>query len=107
MTLANDFSVDAAFRETPTICIERPTGTGAAVEFMDQGQPRSAPRSGRASSRHSGFPAARGRGDAALGCGTWGRGRSGARPGASFGAIDVAVEALQEGGERGHPSAAA
>jgi ribosomal protection tetracycline resistance protein len=31
-TLANDFDIDVEFRETTTICIERPTGTGAAVE---------------------------------------------------------------------------
>ena len=31
-TLANDFNIDAEFRETTTICIERPIGTGAAVE---------------------------------------------------------------------------
>lgn len=92
----------------------------------------SGPAAGEASPTVSGFPEARGRGARAragpatagadprpgrprvrlrplpagartLGCGTWGRGRSGARPGASFGAIDVPVEALQEGGERGHP----
>jgi ribosomal protection tetracycline resistance protein len=33
-TLANDFDIDVAFRETTTICIERPIGTGAAVEMM-------------------------------------------------------------------------
>ncbi len=31
-TLANDFGIDAGFRQTTTICIERPIGTGAAVE---------------------------------------------------------------------------
>jgi ribosomal protection tetracycline resistance protein len=31
-TLANDFGIDVGFRETTTICIERPIGTGAAVE---------------------------------------------------------------------------
>jgi len=31
-TLANDFGIEAEFRETTTICIERPIGTGAAVE---------------------------------------------------------------------------
>ena len=30
-TLADDFGIDVAFRETTTICIERPVGTGAAV----------------------------------------------------------------------------
>jgi ribosomal protection tetracycline resistance protein len=35
-TLANDFGVDVAFRETTTICIERPNGSGAAVEIIDR-----------------------------------------------------------------------
>ena len=33
-TLAADFGVDVEFRESTTICIERPVGTGAAVEVM-------------------------------------------------------------------------
>ena len=33
-TLTNDFGLDVGFRETTTICIERPTGTGAAVERL-------------------------------------------------------------------------
>jgi ribosomal protection tetracycline resistance protein len=33
-TLANDFGLDVGFRETTTICIERPAGTGAAVEIL-------------------------------------------------------------------------
>ncbi len=33
-TLANEFGVDVAFRETTTICIERPIGTGEAVEVL-------------------------------------------------------------------------
>ncbi|MEU7856124.1 translation factor GTPase family protein [Nonomuraea sp. NPDC049141] len=32
-TLAADFGLKVAFRETTTICVERPIGTGAAVEF--------------------------------------------------------------------------
>jgi ribosomal protection tetracycline resistance protein len=32
-TLATDFGIEVDFRETTTVCIERPTGTGAAVEF--------------------------------------------------------------------------
>ncbi|HEY0688940.1 MAG TPA: translation factor GTPase family protein [Kribbella sp.] len=32
-TLADDFGIDVTFRESTTICIERPVGTGAAVEF--------------------------------------------------------------------------
>jgi ribosomal protection tetracycline resistance protein len=33
-TLASDFGLDVGFRETTTICIERPIGTGAAVEIL-------------------------------------------------------------------------
>ena len=33
-TLADDFDVDVTFRESTTICIERPVGTGAAAEFI-------------------------------------------------------------------------
>jgi ribosomal protection tetracycline resistance protein len=33
-TLANDFDIEVEFRETTTICIERPVGTGAAVEVI-------------------------------------------------------------------------
>ncbi len=33
-TLANDFGIDVTFRETTTICIERPVGTGEAVEIL-------------------------------------------------------------------------
>jgi len=33
-TLANDFDIDVGFRETTTICIERPVGAGAAVEML-------------------------------------------------------------------------
>jgi ribosomal protection tetracycline resistance protein len=33
-TLAADFGIEVKFRETTTICIERPIGTGAAVEIM-------------------------------------------------------------------------
>jgi ribosomal protection tetracycline resistance protein len=32
-TLADEFGVHVAFRETTPLCIERPVGTGAAVEF--------------------------------------------------------------------------
>ncbi|MCX5252277.1 TetM/TetW/TetO/TetS family tetracycline resistance ribosomal protection protein [Streptomyces sp. NBC_00201] len=32
-TLAEEFGLDVTFRETTTICIERPSGSGAAVEF--------------------------------------------------------------------------
>jgi ribosomal protection tetracycline resistance protein len=33
-TLANDFGLDVSFRETTTICIERPVGGGAAAELI-------------------------------------------------------------------------
>ena len=36
-TLADDYGIDVTFRETTTICIERPIGTGAAVEIDRQG----------------------------------------------------------------------
>ncbi len=35
-TLADDFGIDVGFRETTTICIERPVGSGAAVEVIGQ-----------------------------------------------------------------------
>jgi ribosomal protection tetracycline resistance protein len=35
-TLATEYGVDASFRETTTICIERLAGAGASVEFMGQ-----------------------------------------------------------------------
>jgi ribosomal protection tetracycline resistance protein len=35
-TLADEFGIDVTFRATTTICIERPVGTGAAVEIMEQ-----------------------------------------------------------------------
>jgi ribosomal protection tetracycline resistance protein len=34
-TLANEYGLDVAFREVTTICIERPTGTGEAVEILN------------------------------------------------------------------------
>ncbi|UYM05090.1 elongation factor G [Solicola gregarius] len=34
-TLAADYGIDVTFRETTTICVERPNGSGAAVEFID------------------------------------------------------------------------
>ncbi|HKD93982.1 MAG TPA: translation factor GTPase family protein [Gaiellaceae bacterium] len=34
-TLADEFDVEVAFREVTTICIERPTGTGEAVEILN------------------------------------------------------------------------
>jgi len=34
-TLADEYGIDVEFRETTTICIERPTGTGEAVELLN------------------------------------------------------------------------
>jgi ribosomal protection tetracycline resistance protein len=34
-TLADEFGIDVTFRETTTICIERPIGTGASFEIID------------------------------------------------------------------------
>ncbi|WP_030937792.1 elongation factor G [Streptomyces sp. NRRL S-646] len=36
-TLAEEFGLDVTFRETTVICIERPSGPGAAVEFNKKG----------------------------------------------------------------------
>ncbi|MDQ3480222.1 MAG: TetM/TetW/TetO/TetS family tetracycline resistance ribosomal protection protein, partial [Actinomycetota bacterium] len=36
-TLAHDFGVDVTFRETTTLCIERPVSTGSAAETIDTG----------------------------------------------------------------------
>ncbi len=36
-TLAEEFGVEAGFRETTTICVERPAGSGAAHEIIDKG----------------------------------------------------------------------
>jgi ribosomal protection tetracycline resistance protein len=33
-TLADDYGVEVAFRETTTICVERPVGSGSAAEFI-------------------------------------------------------------------------
>ena len=38
-TLAGEFGLHVGFRESTTICIERPAGTGAAVEFMGGANP--------------------------------------------------------------------
>jgi ribosomal protection tetracycline resistance protein len=35
-TLADEFGIDVDFSETTTICIERPVGTGAAVEYLNK-----------------------------------------------------------------------
>jgi len=36
-TLADEFGLDVGFRESTTLCIERPSGRGAAAEFMGDG----------------------------------------------------------------------
>ncbi|MFF4244456.1 GTP-binding protein [Streptomyces sp. NPDC001822] len=36
-TLADEYGIEVGFRETTTICLERPTGTGAAFELIDTG----------------------------------------------------------------------
>ena len=52
-TLATDYGLDVAFRETTTICVERPTGTGEAVEILNTRRTPSTPTSACASSpRH-------------------------------------------------------
>jgi ribosomal protection tetracycline resistance protein len=35
-TLANDYRIDVAFRGSTTLCIERPVGTGEAVELLQE-----------------------------------------------------------------------
>src|SRR5215472_6125691 len=35
-TLASDYGIGVSFRQSTTICIERPAGTGEAVEFINQ-----------------------------------------------------------------------
>jgi ribosomal protection tetracycline resistance protein len=42
-TLADEFGVDVTFRETTTICIERPAGTGAAVELLSEARSPATP----------------------------------------------------------------
>jgi ribosomal protection tetracycline resistance protein len=37
-TLATEFDVDVAFRETTPICVERPVGRGEAVDLLGKGQ---------------------------------------------------------------------
>ena len=38
-TLAAEYGIDVSFRETTTICIERPVSAGASAEFMGDGNP--------------------------------------------------------------------
>ncbi|MEJ3654336.1 translation factor GTPase family protein [Actinomycetes bacterium KLBMP 9759] len=35
-TLATEYGIDVTFRETTTICVERPAGTGAAIEIISK-----------------------------------------------------------------------
>jgi len=42
-TLKDEFGVEAGFRETTPICIERPTGTGAAVELLPKARSLTTP----------------------------------------------------------------
>jgi ribosomal protection tetracycline resistance protein len=42
-TLANDYDIDVEFRETTTICIERPIGVGAAVELLPKARSPTTP----------------------------------------------------------------
>ncbi|MER6470674.1 translation factor GTPase family protein [Streptomyces collinus] len=35
-TLADEYGLDVTFRETTTLCVERPVGSGAAVEFNEK-----------------------------------------------------------------------
>ena len=50
-TLADEYDIAVSFRETTTICIERVSGAGEAVELIQTDPKRSSPRSGCASSR--------------------------------------------------------
>jgi ribosomal protection tetracycline resistance protein len=42
-TLANDYDLDVEFRETTTICIERPIGVGVAVELLPEARSLTTP----------------------------------------------------------------
>jgi ribosomal protection tetracycline resistance protein len=42
-TLANDYEIDVEFRETTTICIERPIGVGEAVELLPKARSPTTP----------------------------------------------------------------
>ena len=49
-TLADEYGVAVTFRETTPICVERPVGTGAAVEIDREGR-QPVPRHRRAAGR--------------------------------------------------------
>jgi hypothetical protein len=58
-TLAGDFGIEVTFRETTTICIERPAGSGQAAELLGApGNPFPA-RSGCGWTRRRPVPASR------------------------------------------------
>jgi ribosomal protection tetracycline resistance protein len=42
-TLADEFGVDATFRQTTTICIERPVGIGSAIELLPEARSPASP----------------------------------------------------------------
>ena len=88
-TLADDFGVDVTFRETTTICIERPVGTGAAVEVDGRGR-QPVPRHGR--------PAGRARRRSAAACAFRLDVELGSMPLAFFTAVEETVhETLRQG----------
>jgi ribosomal protection tetracycline resistance protein len=42
-TLANDYDIDVEFRETTTICVERPIGAGSAVDLLPKARSPTTP----------------------------------------------------------------
>jgi ribosomal protection tetracycline resistance protein len=42
-TLANDYDIDVEFRETTTICVERPIGVGEAIELLPKARSPTTP----------------------------------------------------------------
>jgi ribosomal protection tetracycline resistance protein len=62
-TLAGDFGIEVTFRETTTICIERPVGSGQAAAAGDRPATRPAADTGRPAQPRGVHAAARGPGD--------------------------------------------
>ena len=58
-TLADDFGIEVTFRETTTICIERPVGSGQAAELLGAPGNPFPPRSGCGWTRRRPAPASR------------------------------------------------
>ena len=58
-TLADDFGIEVTFRETTTICIERPVGSGRPRSCWGRRATRSPPRSGCGWTRRRPVPASR------------------------------------------------